>query len=160
MNVRFLCIGLILGFVFCCIYEDPYALLGDDYRKRVLKQIEVEAAYFWLNDVGDVFSGKKDWESTKISRLPKTEFPHFDGGVFDFAMMIRIRNTGLEGVSGVLEIKQLKDQRLERHLSIPRIKRDKGIWSLYVITYSDTSLTKKYIENGPYVVWKKISVDK
>ena len=160
MNVRFLCIGVILGFAFCCIYKDPYALLGSDYRKRVLKQVEVEGAYFWLDDVGDVFSGKKEWETTKISRLPKDEFRKTEGGFFDFAIVIRVRNSGLEGISGVLEIKQLKDQRLERHLSIPRIKRDKDIWSLYVITYRETLLTKEYIENGPYVVWEKISVDK
>lgn len=160
MNVRLLCIGFILGFAFCCIYEDPYSLLKDDYQKRILKQIEVEAAYFWLDDVGDVFSGKKDWESTKISRLPKDESRNYEGGFFDFAMMIRVRNTGLGGVSGVLKFKQLKDQTLKRHLSIPRIKNDKKLWSLYVITYRDTLLRKEYIENGPYVVWKKISVDR
>ena len=117
-------------------------------NKKYQEQIDVQAAYFWLNDVGDVFSGKKDWHATQLSDKDLDS----QTSAYDFAIVIRVRNKGKVPAWGRLEVRTKKDATNELTISIPTIYPSDP-WSLYVVTHRHRLLLGKYLLDGPYLTW-------
>ena len=117
-------------------------------NKDYQEQIDVQAAYFWLDDVGDVFSGMKDWHATQLKVADLD--PIFSA--YDFAIVIRVKNKGKHTAWGRLEVRQKKEATNGLTITIPAIYPSDP-WSLYVVTYRHRLLLEKYLLDGPYLTW-------